>query len=66
MIATGVEGALVQAELLVERLAQRGFKRVVYLGSGVFTGLAREAGELFLFELGNDVAHDSSPFIGRV
>jgi tagatose-6-phosphate ketose/aldose isomerase len=43
VIATGVEGALVEAELLVERLAQREFKRVVYLGSGVFTGLAREA-----------------------
>lgn len=49
-IASAVEGVLAQCEPLVADLAARGFKRVVYLGSGVFKGLAREAA-LKLMEL---------------
>jgi tagatose-6-phosphate ketose/aldose isomerase len=49
-IAAAVEGVLAQCEPLVADLATRGLKRVVYLGSGVFKGLAREAA-LKLMEL---------------
>jgi len=42
-ISAAVGDVLKRAEPVVARLAQRGFKRVAYLGSGVFTGLAREA-----------------------
>jgi tagatose-6-phosphate ketose/aldose isomerase len=49
-LAAGVEDALARSEPLVAGLAGRGFTRVVYLGSGVFKGLAREAA-LKLMEL---------------
>ena len=49
-IARAVSGALVDAEPRVATLAARGFERVVYLGSGPFKGLAREAA-LKLLEL---------------
>lgn len=49
-IAAAVADVRVQAEPLVAELGTRGFKRVVYLGSGVFKGLAREAA-LKLMEL---------------
>ena len=49
-IAGAVEDMLRRADPIVERLAGRGFERVVYLGSGVFKGLAREAA-LKLMEL---------------
>ncbi|MFC3580931.1 SIS domain-containing protein [Sphingomonas hylomeconis] len=49
-IAAGVEGVLAQCEPLVADLATRGLTRVVYLGSGIFKGLAREAA-LKLMEL---------------
>jgi tagatose-6-phosphate ketose/aldose isomerase len=49
-IASAVEATLDDVKLLVGDLAQRGFKRVVYLGSGVFKGLSREAA-LKLMEL---------------
>lgn len=49
-IAAAVDEVLTQCEPLVASLATRGFKRVVYLGSGVFKGLAREAA-LKLMEL---------------
>jgi len=42
-IATSVSDAIARAEPVVERLAGRAFKRVAYLGSGTFKGLAREA-----------------------
>jgi tagatose-6-phosphate ketose/aldose isomerase len=42
-IAAAVGDAITRAAPVVERLAGRGFKRVAYLGSGVFQGLAREA-----------------------
>lgn len=50
VIAAAVEDVLTGCEPLVADLAARGFKRVVYLGSGVFKGLAREAA-LKLMEL---------------
>lgn len=49
-IADAVATMLVQADAVVAELAGRGFDRVVYLGSGVFKGLAREAA-LKLMEL---------------
>jgi tagatose-6-phosphate ketose/aldose isomerase len=49
-IAGAVEHMLERSEAVVEELAGRGFDRVVYLGSGVFKGLAREAA-LKLIEL---------------
>lgn len=49
-IAASVDDVLARSERLVADLATRGFKRVVYLGSGVFKGLAREAA-LKLMEL---------------
>jgi tagatose-6-phosphate ketose/aldose isomerase len=49
-IAASVENALSQSRPVVAELASRGFKRVAYLGSGVFKGLAREAA-LKLMEL---------------
>ncbi|WP_022685529.1 SIS domain-containing protein [Sphingomonas phyllosphaerae] len=49
-IAAGVADMLAHAEPVAAALAGRGFDRVVYLGSGVFTGLAREAA-LKLMEL---------------
>lgn len=49
-IQASVRSALNRSEPLVAELAGRGFKRVVYLGSGVFKGLAREAA-LKLMEL---------------
>lgn len=49
-IAAAVDDALTRCEPLVASLATRRFKRVVYLGSGVFKGLAREAA-LKLMEL---------------
>ena len=49
-IAAAVEDAVSNAESPIASLAGRGFKRVVYLGSGVFKGLAREAA-LKLMEL---------------
>ncbi|MGK6321178.1 SIS domain-containing protein [Sphingomonas sp. DT-204] len=49
-IAAAVEDVLARSEPVVADLAARGFKRVVYLGSGVFKGLAREAA-LKLMEL---------------
>lgn len=49
-IAEAVQGTLASAEPVVADLASRDFKRVVYLGSGVFKGLAREAA-LKLMEL---------------
>ncbi|MDP5277531.1 SIS domain-containing protein [Sphingomonas sp. DG1-23] len=42
-IAAAVDDVISRAAPLVERLARSGFKRVAYLGSGVFKGLAREA-----------------------
>lgn len=50
VIASAVEDVLSRAEPVVAALAMRGFERVVYLGSGVFKGLAREAA-LKLMEL---------------
>jgi len=49
-IAAAVSDVLKRSEPVVADLAARGFKRVVYLGSGVFKGLAREAA-LKLMEL---------------
>jgi tagatose-6-phosphate ketose/aldose isomerase len=49
-IAAGVQDMLARAEPVAATLAARGFDRVVYLGSGVFSGLAREAA-LKLMEL---------------
>ncbi|NIJ35535.1 tagatose-6-phosphate ketose/aldose isomerase [Sphingopyxis panaciterrae] len=49
-IAAAVQAMVAHAEPLVADLAGRGFRRVVYLGSGVFKGLAREAA-LKLMEL---------------
>lgn len=49
-IAAAVRNVLARSEPVVADLAGRGFKRVVYLGSGVFKGLAREAA-LKLMEL---------------
>lgn len=49
-IATAVQGAISGVEPLIADLAGHGFKRVVYLGSGPFKGLAREAA-LKLMEL---------------
>jgi len=49
-IAAAVGNVLGRCEPLIDDLATRGFKRVVYLGSGVFKGLAREAA-LKLMEL---------------
>jgi tagatose-6-phosphate ketose/aldose isomerase len=49
-IAEAVSATLAAAEQRVDMLAARGFQRVVYLGSGVFSGLAREAA-LKLLEL---------------
>lgn len=49
-IASGVADMLERAEPIVAELAARRFDRVVYLGSGVFRGLAREAA-LKLMEL---------------
>jgi tagatose-6-phosphate ketose/aldose isomerase len=42
-IARAVSDALVQTEPRAAVLAQAGFQRIVYLGSGVLEGLAREA-----------------------
>lgn len=49
-IAAAVKDVLTRADPLAASLAVRGFDRVVYLGSGVFKGLAREAA-LKLMEL---------------
>ncbi|MFV0625300.1 SIS domain-containing protein [Sphingomonas sp. ac-8] len=49
-IADAVADVLARAEPVVAALAQRDFQRVVYLGSGPFKGLAREAA-LKLMEL---------------
>ncbi|WP_202950111.1 SIS domain-containing protein [Sphingomonas sp. LH128] len=49
-IASAVAATHAQSRPVVETLAERGFKRVVYLGSGPFKGLAREAA-LKLMEL---------------
>ncbi|GAB7553703.1 SIS domain-containing protein [Novosphingobium sp. 11B] len=49
-IASAVAATHAQSGPVVETLAERGFKRVVYLGSGPFKGLAREAA-LKLMEL---------------
>jgi tagatose-6-phosphate ketose/aldose isomerase len=49
-IARAVEKILADTELHMATLAARGFSRVVYLGSGPFKGLAREAA-LKLLEL---------------
>jgi len=42
-IAASVNDVITRAAPVVERLARGDFKRVAYLGSGVFKGLAREA-----------------------
>jgi tagatose-6-phosphate ketose/aldose isomerase len=49
-IAQAVENVLADTDLHMATLAARGFSRVVYLGSGPFKGLAREAA-LKLLEL---------------
>lgn len=49
-IAAAVEDTVAQSDPVAADLAARGFERVVYLGSGVFRGLAREAA-LKLMEL---------------
>ncbi|SFK50901.1 tagatose-6-phosphate ketose/aldose isomerase [Sphingomonas sp. NFR04] len=49
-IAAAVEAMLGRSEAVAASLAARDFERVVYLGSGVFQGLAREAA-LKLLEL---------------
>jgi tagatose-6-phosphate ketose/aldose isomerase len=49
-IADAVADVLTRSEPVVEALARRDFQRVVYLGSGPFKGLAREAA-LKLMEL---------------
>jgi tagatose-6-phosphate ketose/aldose isomerase len=49
-IVGSVGDAVIEAEGLMQALAARDFSRVVYLGSGVFKGLAREAA-LKLLEL---------------
>lgn len=49
-LADAVEAVIARSEPVVAALAARGFERVVYLGSGVFKGLAREAA-LKLMEL---------------
>lgn len=49
-IAESVRDIAVQCDIEMEALAKRNFSRVVYLGSGVFKGLAREAA-LKLLEL---------------
>lgn len=49
-IAETVASVIARADAPLAALAARGFERVVYLGSGVFTGLAREAA-LKLMEL---------------
>lgn len=61
-IADGVAGVIAQADAQLRALSRQGFERVVYLGSGVFKGLAREAA-LKLLELtdgGLVTAFDSS------
>ena len=50
VIADGVAAMAARAEPVMANLATRGFNRVVYLGSGGFSGLAREAA-LKLMEL---------------
>lgn len=49
-IAATVDAMLAQADAAADKLAARDFERVVYLGSGPFQGLAREAA-LKLLEL---------------
>jgi tagatose-6-phosphate ketose/aldose isomerase len=49
-IADAVAAVILQSEEVVAGLAGRGFERVVYLGSGIFQGLARESA-LKLLEL---------------
>lgn len=49
-LAAAVDDVIARSEPVVADLAARGFERVVYLGSGVFKGLAREAA-LKLMEL---------------
>jgi tagatose-6-phosphate ketose/aldose isomerase len=49
-ISESVAAIIAEADGVAERLAARDFERVVYLGSGVFQGLAREAA-LKLLEL---------------
>jgi tagatose-6-phosphate ketose/aldose isomerase len=61
-IAEAVEMVLAGTEIAMAALAARGFERVVYLGSGPFQGLAREAA-LKLLELtdgGLVTIHDST------
>ncbi|WP_066806967.1 SIS domain-containing protein [Sphingomonas asaccharolytica] len=61
-IAQAVEAVLADTETAMAALATRGFERVVYLGSGPFQGLAREAA-LKLLELtdgGLVTMHDST------
>jgi tagatose-6-phosphate ketose/aldose isomerase len=61
-IAQAVETMLAETETAMAALAARGFERVVYLGSGPFQGLAREAA-LKLLELtdgGLVTIHDST------
>lgn len=61
-IARAVGNALTDTEPYMATLAARGFSRVVYLGSGPFKGLAREAA-LKLLELTDGAlvtAHDST------
>jgi tagatose-6-phosphate ketose/aldose isomerase len=61
-IAEAVETVLADTETAMTALAARGFERVVYLGSGPFQGLAREAA-LKLLELtdgGLVTIHDST------
>jgi tagatose-6-phosphate ketose/aldose isomerase len=61
-IALAVEAVLADTETAMAALAARGFERVVYLGSGPFQGLAREAA-LKLLELtdgGLVTIHDST------
>lgn len=61
-IAGAVETVLADTETAMTALAGRGFERVVYLGSGPFQGLAREAA-LKLLELtdgGLVTIHDST------
>lgn len=61
-IAQAVEAVLADTETAMATLATRGFERVVYLGSGPFQGLAREAA-LKLLELtdgGLVTMHDST------
>jgi tagatose-6-phosphate ketose/aldose isomerase len=62
LLAASAEGALEDATRLADQVAGRGYGRIVYLGSGPLTGLARESALKMLELTAGRVAawHDSS------